>query len=567
MSIFLRRFLCLVLLSALPLGGCGRDEPDGTGSTFDDLAEADRFGGTVVVASILDPQSMNSLVSNETDSQRIQRDVLFMTLFRYDGGLEPVPYLAERWDTARVTPDTLELTLHLRPDVSWHDGTPTIANDVAFTFERVRDPVVGSALGSGFALYGDRPEIVDPRTLRVRLRAHADFLDGWTQLAIMPAHILGEVPSDQLAHHPFGTSQAVGNGPFRFVRRVPGQEWVFEANPDFPEALGGRPYLHRLIFRAIPEQTTLLTELITGGIDVYVGIPAAQAPQLERTATVRTFSAPTSDWVFIGWNGRLPLFDTPEKRRALTMAIDRQAIRDALLHPGATVGRTPVTPAHWSFASEEPATKLPYDPAAARQLLAQAGWADRNGDGILQDVDDRPFRFTLLIPHGTDTVRDIAQIVQAQLRRIGVDVRPQIVEGNTLIAHLTGTVNDQGERERHFEAVVIGWTDSFRKDDSNLLHSRNLNAPFQIASFVNPRVDQLLDTLALMVNRQEAQPLWQEYQALLAQEAPLTVLYYPNRLTGVASRVQGVQVDIRGELTTVARWWVPQNRRAGRGGR
>jgi peptide/nickel transport system substrate-binding protein len=557
------RVLPPLLLSLLLLAGCspGGDRPS---QAVEAVPQAERFGGTAVVAGIVDLQSMNALTSNEGDSHQVQRDVLFLTLFRHDEKLDPQPYLAERWDSVRVRPDTLELTFHLRRDVAWHDGTPTTARDVAFTFARVRDPDVASAMASSFALYGERVEIVDDHTLRVRLRPHADFLEGWAALPIMPHHILGQVPPAQLAQHPFGTSEPVGNGPFRFVRRVPGQEWVFEANPDFPEALGGRPYLDRLVFRAIPEQTTLLTELITGRVDVYLGVPAAQAPQLDRAANLRVISSATRDWTFIGWNGRLPFFDAPEERRALTMAIDRQAIRNAILHPGTAVGRGPVTPAHWSFDPEEPSTQLPHDPGGARELLARAGWVDRDGDGILQDAEGRPFRFDLMVPQGNENARDIAQIAQAQLRQVGVDVRPRVVEGNTLIAQLMGHVNARAERERGFEAVVISWSDSFRKDDSNLFHSRNLNAPFQIPSFVNARADQLLDTLGVIVEREAAMPLWREYQALLAREAPLTVLYYPNRLTGVSRRMQGVETDIRGELTTVSRWFILPDQRGTR---
>jgi peptide/nickel transport system substrate-binding protein len=556
MSVFDHRPLALVLLL---LSACAGDADHAAGDASE-VAESDRFGGTAVIASILDLQSMNAVVSNEANSHQVQRDVLFMPLLRYGEDVEPTPYLAERWDTVRVHRDTLELTLHLRRDVAWHDGTPTTAEDVAFTLERVRDPEVGSAMASSFALYGERMEVLDPHTLRIRLRQHSDFLAGWAELPILPKHILGEVSPNRLAQHAFG-SQPVGNGPFRFVRRVPGQEWVFEANPHFPAALGGRPYLDRLVFRSIPEQTTLQTELVTGGIDLYLGVPAAQASHLERVRGVRVLSSSTRDWVFIGWNGRLPFFDTAEKRRALTMAIDREAIRNALLHPDARVGRTSVTPAHWSFDAENPEGTLAHDPAAARELLSLEGWEDRNGDGVLQDATGRPFRFTLLVPHGNETARDASQIVQAQLRQLGIDAQPRVVEGNTMIAQLVGSVNARGERERNFEAVVIGWSDSFRKDDSNLFHSRNLHAPFQIASFVDPGVDRLLDTLAVTVDRREAKPLWKEYQALLAREAPLTVLYYPNRLTGVSRRLQGVETDIRGELTNVARWWIEPGQR------
>ncbi|MDQ4044766.1 MAG: ABC transporter substrate-binding protein, partial [Chloroflexota bacterium] len=302
------RFALSALASVLVLVSCGRDDPrPGRDSAVDRIPEEERFGGTVVVASIMDPQSMNALVSNEDDSRQVQRELLFMPLVKYDGALEPMPWLAERWDTARVAPDTLELTFHLRRDVSWHDGQPTTAEDVLFTYERVLDPNVGSSLASGFALYSPHAELVDSHTIKFRLRPHAEFLDGWAQLAVMPQHILEDVPHEKLASHPFGTSEPVGNGPFRFVRRVPGQEWVFEANPNFPAALGGRPYLDRLVYRVIPEQTTLLTETLTGAVDVNLAVGAEQVSQIEAAPGVELRSSPTTQWVFIAWNGRLPM--------------------------------------------------------------------------------------------------------------------------------------------------------------------------------------------------------------------------------------------------------------------
>ncbi len=553
--------MAAVLLAA----ACDRDYADRRAGSPEDLVpESERFGGTAVLGSILDLQTMNSLVANETYSRLVQLEILFMPLVKYNEALEPRPWLAERWDTTRVAPDTLELTFHLRRDIRWHDDQPTTAEDVKFTYERVLDPAVGSSLASSFAQYSPRAVLVDPYTIRFRLRPHAEFLDGWSQLAIMPKHVLGEVPLDQLSTHSFGSREPVGNGPFRFVRRVPGQEWVFEANPDFPAELGGRPYLDRLVFRVIPDQTTLLTESLTGGVDVYIGVSAEQAAQLDGSPDVVLVSAPSSQWTFIGWNGRLPMFDTPAERRALTMAIDRAGIVNALLHKHAEVGRSTVTPGHWSYDAADPQTTLPYDMDSARRLLAEAGWRDRDGDGILEDEQGLPFRFTLKTPHGNDTRRDITQIVQAQLKQLGIDVRPSVVEGNTLIGQLVGNVNRQGERERDFEAVVMGWVDNLRKDDSNLFHSRNLNNPFQIAGYSNPRADMLLDTLGLIMDRSQARPLWREYQALIAQEVPSTVLYYPYRLAGVHKRVQGVEMDSRGELATITRWWIdPAQRRGG----
>ncbi len=557
------RYVLYLLMVALVAACRGEDSGRNTRSATDALAETERFGGTAVVGAPTDLQTMNSLVTDEAYSRLVQLDMLFMPLVKYNEELDPVPWLAERWDTVRVAPDTLELTFHLRRDVKWHDGTPTTAEDVSFTHQRLIDPAVGSSLTSSFALYGTKPQVVDPYTIKFRLRPHSEFLDVWTQLAIMPKHILGAVPSDQLGNHPFGTNQPVGNGPFRFVRRVPNQEWVFEANPEFPEALGGRPYLDRLVYRIVPDQTTLMTELLTGSVDAYLGVSAAQADQIEANPTTELVSSPSPQWVYIGWNNRLPMFDTPEERRALTMGINRQEIVDALLHKHAQIGRATVTPAHWAYDARNPQTVLPYDPEGAKQLLARAGWADRDGDGVLEDSSGRPFRFTLLTPQGNAVRRDITQVVQAQLKALGVDVRPTVVEGGTLIEQIVGNVNGRGERERKFDAVVMGWVDNLRKDDSNLLHSRNLNGPFQTAGYTNPRADHLLDTLALIVNRDQARPVWSEYQVLIAQDVPATVLYYPNGLLGVGQRLQGVEMDVRGELATVSRWWIPPTERRG----
>jgi peptide/nickel transport system substrate-binding protein len=543
------------LIAVIVLGAC--DAGDGErGAAGGDVPEEQRYGGTAVIASIGDLQSMNALTASDYNSNSIMREMLFMPLIKYDERIEPLPWLAERWDTVRVAPDTLELTFHIRRDIRWHDGQPTTAEDVAFTFERAVDPRTAFPNASGFALYAPRAELLDPYTVRFRLQPHSDFLDMWYQTSIMPRHILGDVPPAQLIQHPFGTSEPVGNGPFRFARRVPGQEWVFEANPDFPEALGGRPYLDRVVYRYIPEMTTLLTELLTGRIDAYFGVNPNQAEQVNSSPGVRLIESPFRQWVYLAWNTRRPMFQDARVRRALTMAIDRQQIVDALLYGYGEVGRGTLSPAHWSYDPNDPGTVLPYDTAQARRLLAEAGWTP-GPDGILRNAQGQQFRFTMITNQGNEVRRDILEIVQAQLRQLGIIAQPRLVEWNTMNQQLQS-------RERNFDAVVSSWVDYFRKDDKDILHSSNLDNPFQYVGYANPRVDALIDTLGVMMNRDEARPLWREYQHLITQEAPYTPLYIPERLTGVSERLQGVQMDVRGELPTVTEWWIlPSQRRAG----
>ena len=550
-------------LLALVLAACGSGDSGGdSGAAAESIPENERYGGTAVVAISLEPQALNVLTGDMGgEPGMMKRDLLFSPLIRYDKNLEPVPWLAERWDTLRVAPDTLELTFHLRRDVQWHDGVPVTAEDVKFTFERLMDPRTAYAGAYIFAMYAPKAALVDRYTVKFRLRSHSDFLEGWYWNPPVPKHLLGDVAPEQIRTHTFGT-HPVGNGPFRFVRRVPGQEWVFEANPNFPKALGGRPYLERVIFRVIPMKTTLVTELLTGAIDVWLGVKPSEADRLARTPGVRLIAYSYSKWDYLAWNARLPMFDTPEERRALTLAIDRQALVDAVLHGHGTVGRSTVTPAHWSFTANDPATLLPYDTAEARRLLAGAGWRDRNGDGVLEDEQGRPFRFTLKTIQGDDAWKEVVEIVQAQLKRIGVDAQPQLLEFNALIALGEGSPNRDGVRIRDFEAVALHFYDDFRKDDSQILHSRNADrSVYQWTGFSHPRADWLMDTLKVIADRETARPLWREYQRLIVQESPFTLLFYPERLIAVRTRLKGVEADARGDLLTVTRWWVPPGER------
>ncbi|HEX2218459.1 MAG TPA: ABC transporter substrate-binding protein [Gemmatimonadales bacterium] len=542
-------------------GGAGNRAGKDDGA---DVPDSLKYGGTVTIGAYGDLQSMNALTSSDNNSNSIQREVLFMPLVKYNEKIEPVPWLAERFDTVRVAGDSLELTFHLRRDVKWHDGKPTTARDVDFTYRRAIDPQTAFPNASAFDYYARQGTLVDEYTWKIRLRPHSEFLDIWYQTPVMPEHILGSVPASQLINHPFGTDRPVGNGPFRFVRRIPNQEWVFEANPDFPEALGGRPYIDRLVYRFVPEQTTLLTELMTGRVDVYLGPNPESAERIRQHPSLDLVVSPFRQWVWIGWNTRLPMFSDARVRRALTMGINRREIVDALLYGYGDVGRSTITPAHWSYDTTDARTLLPYDTAQASRLLTEAGWIDRNNDGVRENAQGQPFRFELKTNKGNEVREDITEIVQAQLKPLGIDVQPRVVEWNTLIEQLQGSLGAGGRRTRDVEAVVSAWVDYFRKDDKDVLHCTNLEKPYQYVGYCNERASQLIDTLGVIMDRQAAAPLWREYQHLMVQESPYTVIYYPKRLTGVAKRLNGEVMDIRGEFNTVARWWIhPSQRRAG----
>jgi peptide/nickel transport system substrate-binding protein len=555
-----RVLACALLL--LAFAGCrdaGSRDGGGEGS---DIPEADRYGGTMVIGGFGDLQGMNPLTSSDNNSNMIQRNMLLMTLVRYDENIEFQPYLAERWDTVRVAPDSLELTWHIRRDVRWHDGTPTTGEDVLFSYQRLTDPATAFPNLQAFEHYDREAVLVDPYTVRMRLQAHAEFMDIFTMVAIAPRHLLGDVPPAQLIQHPY-QHEPVGNGPFRFVRRAAGQEWVFDANPDFPEALGGRPYVDRVVYRLVPEMTTLLTELINGRIDIYLGVGPHQAQQVRDSRGVELVAAPSLQWTYLAFNTRRPTFSDARTRRAIAMAIDRRQIVDALAYGFGEVGRATVPPTHWGYDAD---ATVPYDTAAARALLAEAGW--RPGpDGILRDPQGRPFRFTVITNQGNDLRKDISEYLQAQLRPLGIAVQPRLIEWTTMIQTLQGTLRPSGERERNFDAVIGAWVNFHRHSDAGILHSRNMGQPYQYVGYANPRTDALIDSIEVTLDRDEARRLYREHQRLMVEESPYVTLYYPQRLVGVSTRLRNFVVDTRGEFTNAREWWIhPSARRVGAGG-
>ena len=169
-------------------------------------------------------------------------------------------------------------------------------------------------------------EVVDSFTVKFRFRPHADVLESWRTLAVLPYHLLGNTPTEELVSHPYGAVCPIGNGPFRFVSHLPGGAWTFESNPAFPDALGGRPYLDRYVYRVIPTHTTLLAELMTEGVDVYVQMLPNHAATAREEPGLRVWSFPYPSIFFVAWNGRVPELSDARVRRALTLGTNRRQI-------------------------------------------------------------------------------------------------------------------------------------------------------------------------------------------------------------------------------------------------
>ncbi len=566
----MKQVLSCSLLTALFLMGACADDPDTRtmdgfcetalarvdsfmATVSGDGPEGVRYGGMAVVGAPAEMGGMNAFAHGDAGAVQHQLFVNLMTLVQYDEKLEPVPYLARSWE---LSEDESELTFHLRDDVRWHDGEPTTAHDVAFTFLTAMDPRTGFPNPAFFQHYlpgEEGVEVVDSFTVKFRFRPHSEYMDTWRAVAIMPRHLLADVPPEELARHPIGEVCPVGNGPFRFVSRRPGDRWLFEANPAFPDGLGGRPFLDRYTYRVIPEQTILLAELLTGGVDVHVAMFPNHAARAEAEPGLRVVSFPYRSFLFAGWNSRVPKLSDPRVRRALTLGVNRGQIMQGIHGERAVVVNSGIPPVHWAF-DPSLGDSLPYDPDQARSLLEGAGWVDRNGDGIRQDSEGSPLRIELILNQNQER-QEVAEIMRVQLREVGVDLRPRVVEFATLMGRITS-------RQRDFEGVLVSWEAEFRLDERDQFHSAAVDGLWAFSGTRDPILDRYLDTLPIITDRGEAIPVWRAYQSRIMEVQPYTYLYSAYRRNGVNERLREVVMDARGEWASIRGWWIaPEDRR------
>ena len=480
---------------------------------------------TVFFASGAELQSINPLLTVHPLARQVQRYALFMTLVRYDTALVAQPYLAERW---RWSADRRELELTLRRDVRWHDGAPVTAADVAFTLDAARDSATGYPRRADLAcLAGVRAE--GAAVVRLAFcRPQPGMPDVLTDLAILPAHLLGAVPHADLRRAPFN-AHPVGDGPFRFVSHTPDQRWVFEANPDFPAALGGPPGLRRLVIVIVDEPATKLAGLVTGDLDV-AGIGPMHAALVRRDSDLRVVSYPLLLTYGLVWNSARPPFDDPRLRRALTLALDRKQMVDAYLYGFGVVADGPVPPWH---PLAVPVPPVPFDRAAAAALLDSLGW--RAGPGGQRSRAGTPLAFTLLTVGTADNA--LEQMIQADLDAVGVAVRIRQLELGAFLARASGAARD-------YDALVTGVSGDLSLGYlRGLFDSRRRAEPLQYAQYANPAVDRALDAGDFAA-----------VQRIVAHDLPITFLYHARGLQALDRRLHGVRMDLRGELATLHEW-------------
>ena len=496
--------------------------------------------GTVVIGLLSEPTTLNPIAATSARERHII-DLLFLKLMKEEADFVTFsPSLAESWSFSE---DGLDVTFTLRDGVVWHDGVPVTAHDVKFTYDLQTNP---DAAWSGRHIKDriESVEVIDDRRVVFHFAERypyqlMDINDG----PILPKHLLEAVSPSEMRTSEFGRAP-VGSGPYRMTDWSPSQSIRLVVNEAYYDP--GLPRLAEVVFRVVADETAMMTALKAGDIDgVSFLTPEATADPAFEDGRLRAYKYAGRQMTFIAWNTTRAPFDDAVLRRALARGIDANAIIETAWNGLAGPSTSPMHPILWAF--DETVQPIPFDPTAARTALAELGWIDSDGDGVV-DRDGQPLTFEILANQGAQQRIDACTIVQAQMKAIGVDVKIRVLEWNAFIQSAVV----KGE----FDACLFAYNVETRADLTNFWKT---GATFNLSRYSNAEVDALIDQARAAADRGAARPLWARAQHIIYNDQPHYFLALPFELMGVNSRYCGVAPTAQSPFVNLPEWYVGED--------
>jgi peptide/nickel transport system substrate-binding protein len=503
----------------------------------------------LIMSSIGDASYLNPILAQDSASSEIN-SLVFNGLIKYNQDLDGfVGELAESWKVEKGSEPVI--TFYLRKGVLWHDGREFTAEDVKFTYDKIMDEKTNTVRRSSYELV-KKAEVLDPYTFRVTYKQpFSPGLETWS-IGIIPKHLLESMDINTATFN----RNPIGTGPFRFVEWVSDEKIVVEANPQYFQ---GKPNLNGIVYRIIPEAALNEMEILTHGVD-YSGIFPYEYRRMSEVPFLKSYSQPSLGYTYIGYNLKNPLFQDRRIRRALTHAINREEIVQYVLYGLGTMATGPF-PNHLWYANPD-VKPYSYNPQKARDLLAEAGWKDKNRDGILVK-DGKPFKFTLITNSGNDTRRDVGVLVQRQLHELGIDVKFELYEWSVFLKNFIN--------ERHFDACILGWGLSVDPDAYEIWHSSQIEKGFNFVSYQNPEVDRLLEKGRAEYDIEKRKQIYWRIHELVAEDQPYTFLYVPLGISALQKKFvlveevpsgqkisRPIKMEKAGLMYDLIKWYVPR---------
>jgi peptide/nickel transport system substrate-binding protein len=488
-------------------------------------------GGIFTQAVNTDPETMDLQVTSNPAAYTVFSQIYDTLVYQdYDGSYKG--YLAESWI---ISPDGLSITFKLRKGIKFTDGSPFNAQVVKFTFERLQKVGTKSPIYEmvkGFTAI----DVVDDATVKITLKEPTATI--WHDFATAYAGILSPTAVEKAGDN-YGR-QPVGTGPYKLKEWQTGQLVVLEANADYahpPTYYTNKKasFLKERRYKVIPEAATRMAALEAGEIDM-VGLEAKDFPKYSTDPRFRVYTANITGITYLGFTCVRPPFDNPKMRQAMAHAVNKKEIVDVVFEGKLAVAiHSPLPPSIQGYSEKLKEFEYKYDLEKAQALFAELGYKP-GATGILEK-DGKPFRPVLYTT--TDSTRvKIATILQAQYKKVGVDLQIKTMESGTLLKLTPAAEHDLlllGYNWGEPDALFL-FLHSSRTKSSNRVH------------YISPAVDKLLEAGRREMDQAKRMQIYFDAQKQIIQDAPWQSLFMPLGTTAIVVKVKDVKVHPNGDL-------------------
>ncbi len=474
----------------------------------------------LVIGLPADARTLNPMLSTSSIDQDIQEQ-LFLRLLQEKPQLNAFsPELAKSW---KFSFNHKQITFTLRPGVFWSDGQPVTAADVVFTFQKQKNPELGWIFQSEKSLIDSVTAPNDSTAIFYYSRDYPYQLTDANEGFILPKHVLQKLTPEEWKTTAFNQNP-VTDGPYLLKHWTRQQAIELQANPRYFRK--GFPKIKRVLFKIVADESIRLSQAQNGEIDILEGVSVRQVGRLKKRPSIYVTSFPDMAFGFLGWNERNLLFRKRRVRQALAMAVNRPMIVQNVFGGYATTLNSPVLPQSPVFC--DTIQPFPFDPQKALRILNAEGWKDSNGDGWLEK-DGKPFRFELMTNYGNPVRRDLAVLLQAQLKKIGVDAQIQFYDWSIFLDRFRGG---------SYDGVLSAWRVSSKLELRSFWHSESIRNGFNRFYYRNPEVDVLIDSVEQISNQKKAKGLWWKLQSIIYRDQPVLFLYVPDRVIAYRNRLK-----------------------------
>lgn len=483
-----------------------------------------KIGGVYTEGVVGRPRFINPLLAQYNQVDQDLTALIFNGLTKMDGNGKLTPDLAQSWT---VSEDGLTYEFNLKQTIRWQDGERFTADDVLFTMSLMQDSDFPGAPYLHQLWQTVSVEKINTYTLRFTLTEPFPAFAEFTTIGILPEHVLGQTPAEDLLNHPFNL-QPVGTGPFK-LEAINADIARLAPNP-FYTGQKSRLTGFELQFFSTPQE--IIKAYQGGQIEGISWVPPHTLPWAEHFEGLDLYTARLSGYDIVYLNlqnaNTAPFFQEKAVRQALLSGLNRQTIVDHALNGQGIVANGPILPWNWAYNPDQPATV--FNPNQANLLLTESGWIDSDGDGI-RDKDGQPLAFTLLTSENPTKIK-VSETIRDQWQPLGVSVTIEVVEEG-----FTDRLIQQDFQAALTEVLLAGDPDPYP-----FWHQTQIGGGQNYAGWDHIDASKLLEEARTITDRGQRIDYYYEFQHIFAEEVPSLILYYPVYNYGLNHNVLDVQL-------------------------